>query len=342
MRSSGRAAVALLMLCLSLGLFHVTALPSTAADRGGTAKSGGPDGESRGGAERGGGGDIAGGYFPAPTAWPWVTALIDHGRTAIAGDLGRQFCTGTLIAPDRVLTAAHCVLAGETVSSGLGTPLYRMEALIGRRDLTQVGEGERRRVTGVAVHPNAWLPKSGPYANRAFFDIAVLFLDQPAATQPATLGTSADWNTWATTMGFGHFNTDHTQPQTDGRLRAADFDLLTDQRCAPAFDWTGLAVYNGAIHACVDNAPGVPPDCITHGDSGGPLMVQAADLSWRLIGVTSFFTQRPSTICGGVGGPFGYAWAAGDTIRSWIAGLGRPSTSSRPWTRRTSVTTPAT
>jgi V8-like Glu-specific endopeptidase len=261
---------------------------------------------------------IAGGYFPHPTQWPWVTALIDKTRPGAAGDYGRQFCTASLIAPDRVLTAAHCVTR---------LPYYAIQALVGRRDLTQTAQGERHNVIGVAVHPQYQTFSDGIYRNDAWYDAAVLFLETPVTTvTPATLGSTTDWNTWATVMGFGHFNYDHLNPQTDQYLRAADYDLLSDADCASWFDFNGVQHYFPDIHLCANNAPTSSTyDCVTHGDSGGPLMIQYSDGSWRQIGVTSFYPQGPRQDRCGAGGPFGFAWISGPAMSGWPLTVGNPN-----------------
>jgi trypsin len=262
---------------------------------------------------------IAGGYYPDPNAWPWVTALVDPTQAATNGDYGggHQVCTAVLIAPQRVLTAAHCVDNADNVTP---RPANRFQALVGRRDLTITTQGERRNVTGVAMHPKAHLPDTGVHTNHAFYDIAVLFLDAPVTTiPPAVIGAPTDWNTWATAMGFGHFNYDHDNPRYDQHLRAADYDLLNDGQCASWFDEPGTQHFFGTIHVCANNGPNVPNvDCITHGDSGGPLMIRKADNSWRLIGITSFYpASARSDRCNGAGGPFGFAWVAGAEMRDW-------------------------
>lgn len=283
--------------------------------------------------------EIAGGYFPDPNAWPWVTSLVDPTRTASSGDFGRQFCTAVLISPTRVLTAAHCVVAADNVTPD---PPNKIQVLVGRRDLTQANQGERRNVTGVAVHPKLSLPQAGIHKNHAFYDIAVLFLESPITTiPPAPIGLSTDWNTWATAMGFGHSNYDHNNPVYDQYLRAADFDLLTDGQCAAAFDTATVQHFYPEIHVCADNAPTAPVvDCITHGDSGGPLMIRRADGSWHLIGITSFYPHGVGRCS--AGGPFGFAWVAGPAMRDWPLTVTPPATTDPTTTTTTSTTTTTT
>lgn len=50
--------------------------------------------------------DILGGREAQPGAWPWQVALL---RRLEPNPFLGQFCGGTLIAEDWVLTAAHCV-----------------------------------------------------------------------------------------------------------------------------------------------------------------------------------------------------------------------------------------
>ncbi len=272
---------------------------------------------------------IAGGYIPDANAWPWVTALIDVTRPAIDGDFGRGACTAVLIAPDRVLTAAHCVVGADRVTPKAANGF---QVLVGRRDLTEVNQGQRRNVTGIVVHPQAYLPVTGVHTHHAFYDIAVLFLDSPVTTiPPATIGLPTDWSTWATVMGFGHYNLDHDPADRlyDEHLRAADYDLLGDNACGAAFNDPTTQHFYPAIHVCANNAPNsATVDCITHGDSGGPLMIRMTDGTWRLIGITSFYPYRADRC--GAGGPFGFAWVAGDAMRGWPLTVAPPPPTTAP------------
>jgi secreted trypsin-like serine protease len=175
---------------------------------------------------------IAGGYYPAANFALFTTSIVDPTRQASNGDLGHGVCTAVLIAPQRVLTAAHCVVEADGKTP---RPAGRFQVLVGRRDLTLVNQGERRNVTGVAVHPKVYLPHMGVHTNHAFYDIAVLFLDRPVTTiAPVPIGTPDDWNSWGTVLGFGHYNYDHDPKHQvyDQYLRAADFDMWGDDRCA--------------------------------------------------------------------------------------------------------------
>ena len=97
-------------------------------------------------------------------------ALTGVGVVNGTGPLGQAACTGTLIAPDTVLTAAHC--AGD----GTGT-LWFMPGGLGPRARAAVP------ARSVAVHP-AYAGRTG--LDRFAVDLAVLTLSAPLPAEVAT------------------------------------------------------------------------------------------------------------------------------------------------------------
>jgi V8-like Glu-specific endopeptidase len=95
------------------------------------------------------------------------------GRVNAAGYRKREMCTGTLIAPDIVLTAAHCVSG----IAGLGPPPEDFTFVAGwlRGEAVDSVSG-----SAIWVHPKAYT--QGPLDVR--YDIALLTLDRESTVTP--------------------------------------------------------------------------------------------------------------------------------------------------------------
>lgn len=98
------------------------------------------------------------------------------GRLVIEGAAGRNLCSGTLTAPDRVVTAAHCLLAPD----GARRAIARVTFLAGS---DAAAHGASVEVTDWQVHPRA----VGADGIDATHDIAVLVLARALEAEPLAL-----------------------------------------------------------------------------------------------------------------------------------------------------------
>lgn len=194
---------------------------------------------------------IVGGEESEPGAWPWAAAVGFY-----AGPGLFQYCGGALIAPEWVLTAAHCdVAVGDVV-------------VIGRHDLTKEG-GVEHRVDRVLTHA-AFVPDTQDN------DIALLHLSTPSLAEPIELETPEilDGDS-LTVVGWGALveggDTSHT-------LQQVDVELVSREACAQVY-----AITDNMI--CAGYQEGGRDSC--QGDSGGPLMAQLED-AWAHVGLVSF------------------------------------------------------
>jgi secreted trypsin-like serine protease len=238
---------------------------------------------------------IVGGTVPSVREWPWAAHLLFAAETE-AGLRAHGTCTGSLIAPTVVLTAAHCVTDGTTGELVVEPDLTFVT--LGRHRLGDAS-GEQLPVERITVH-QGWEPKS--FRN----DLALLTLARPAGSRPIELADADDSAEYGTAVGWG--TTQMGGPASD-RLFAVQLPIVAHERCDLRYSRTDVD-YDPKLNVCAGGEGG-RDTC--QGDSGGPLMVPDGAGGWKLLGVTSYGDGCALPDVPGV-----YAWVGGDALGGWI------------------------
>ena len=200
-------------------------------------------------------------------------------------------CTGTLIAPDVVVSAGHCAAFATRVFFG--------------GDVTKAGKISR--IKKAVQHPD--YRKDGKQN-----DLLVLLLDAPVTNiTPRAIATTAQINkaTDARVVGFG--NTNPLGSKGYGMKRQVDVPIAS-----PACKGKSNGASDSVTFGCdiglelVAGKPLLGKDSCT-GDSGGPLYIEGPDGEWLLAGATSRAVNSAPNDCGDGG-----IYVRIDKYRTWI------------------------
>lgn len=197
---------------------------------------------------------VVGGERASIEANPWAVYLTDG--------QGNQFCGGTIVAPTKVLTAAHCAI---------GRAASQVRVVAGREDKLDRGTGV------VATPSDIWIHKQYVSAD-AGEDLAVLTMKQPLPYTPLPFAETGDREfyqpgTKLRALGWGRIS---ENGKTSRYLMQAEVPVLPDADCVdsyPQFVRTDMF--------CAGYPEGKIDTC--QGDSGGPIVAGG-----KLVGVTSW------------------------------------------------------
>lgn len=196
---------------------------------------------------------VIGGTPTEPGAYPSTGALLADGQF---------FCTGSLIAPTVVLTAAHCV---DPFFLGDAMPSFTLE-------LDATAPGTAHAGASMHQHPSFDLfatPASSGVSE--WFDIGLLILEQPITTVPYTIMPSPTEAAEALVAGVTVELVGYGLTDPDGEAYGVKHDGMAD------------LVEVGTAELLIAQ-PGQQQNC--NGDSGGPAYLDVGG-EQRVVGVVS-------------------------------------------------------
>jgi len=226
------------------------------------------------GASPGATASIVGGTTALSEEWPWAAFIL------AADKKGEGFsCSGTVISPNLILTAGHCV---EDIETGRKTPAAQYVVVTGSSDIRDAALRQVSKVTRTIVNPNF---------NRfkVHGDAGLLVLATPTTVPAVALAgptdaalLAPDTPTWI--AGWGLSGPLRKLKRTPVLRRGATFvqERLYCRNHVRAY----YPFFNYSSQLCTITPPGFSIGTC-HGDSGGPALAFREDGTPVQIGITS-------------------------------------------------------
>ncbi|MEP1535753.1 MAG: serine protease [Paracoccaceae bacterium] len=252
---------------------------------------------------------IYGGRPAQQGAWPWQVSL--HTTSRVGQDqesrVLSQFCGGSLVARQWILTAAHCV-------QDFDKKITPTNDILIRTGNVNLWEGDFRKVSAVFPHPN-YDPE------RTDNDVALIKLSEPINNSSGPVGAIPVLQNGnemrqgpAVSIGWGLME----EGRIPGVLMETEIDVVSNDTCNAGFaeqtrrDLGGYLLSIGSANGipqdkleeafsilapnigaaltnnmiCAGVASGERSSC--NGDSGGPLMMRRSDGGWIQVGIVSW------------------------------------------------------